>query len=89
VRVRNDGSHALQIHFLLAVNDTSKEELRIESGPAVLRAGATASYELVSTVAVLLPSAGTPFQIEVVSAQPETLVATPQITATAGGAGSP
>lgn len=87
--VRNSGTRALDIHFLLAENGTSKEELGIQSGPPVLGPGMTASYQLVSTVGVLVPSAGAPFQIEVATVQPETLAATAQITAIAAGTGAP
>jgi hypothetical protein len=79
----------MQVHFLLAIDGVSKEVMDIQSGPAVLRAGATAEYRIVSTAPDLLPSAGEPFQIQVVSAQPETLVASSQITVPSLGAGSP
>jgi len=89
VLVRNVGSRSMQVHFLLAIDGVSKEVMDIQSGPAVLRAGATAEYRIVSTAPDLLPSAGEPFQIQVVSAQPETLVASSQITVPSLGAGSP
>ena len=80
VQVHNAGSQSIPVHFLLAISGGSLEVLNIDSGPSILPPNATAIYRIVSSNANLLPYSQEPYQIQVVSTQPETLVSSQPIT---------
>ena len=83
--VANTGTEPVDVHFLLALDGTAEQLMRVTAGPAVLSAGAHASYTVEATGQTPLPSAGYPFQIELTSTDPDILLATPQLTVGVGG----
>jgi hypothetical protein len=89
VTVANHGGQPVRVHFILAVTGTSEQVMSFTSGPAVLEAGAHASYALAATDQTPLPTPGYPFQFQLTSTRPEMLAVTPQLTLGSGGALSP
>lgn len=89
VTVANHGGQPVRVHFILAVTGTSEQVMSFTSGPAVLEAGAHASYALAATDQTPLPTPGYPFQFQLTSTHPEMLAVTPQLTLGSGGALSP
>jgi uncharacterized membrane protein len=89
VTVDNYGSQPVPVHFLLALEGTTEQVMGFSAGPAVLRAGSQATYELTATDQTPLPTPNYPFQIQLTSTDPEMLLATPQLSTNAEGDVSP
>ncbi len=72
--VRNDSARALRPRF--ATNTTAGQASTfwiVRRGPAVLPAGASATYDLAAPDLSAMPANGSPFLVEAVTASPETI----------------